>query len=371
MNIFEKVFYKTLVIAYYRKNIYFFFGILLLAFGFLRVQEHITLSKQIISSPYLLMFVLIIWFLYIFKTSLFVSRSLALPANRFLFNGKLLALKNRFWIGLKVHFLLSLPVNLYAIFMIFVTWRNDILITQLIIIVYLVIALIAKSFLFIHQLNQYPQFDNVKLKGNFRSKMIFFGKYGFFLRYLLKKDPVLLLLTKLGSFLIIWFSVWLFPTDEYDYRFFAIMILLISATHLEVLKQYIYFWERQMMIYRNLPLSLFQFLIIPLGSHSILLIPEILILLLRLNDYLSIWMLLNCVLFLLSLLLVLNLSKYVWLGSEERRLQVYFFSLVFVFVLIMFKVPIILLSMLSIVLSSYIILKLWPNYEQLYSDNGR
>lgn len=357
------IFKKSIVWNYYRKNVLFLLVVILFAFGFLSGQEHKTIIRQALNSPKLLVYIAIGWLVYAIKTYLFVIRSLNQPEFRFLFYLTLISFWRRVLTWFYVGFMLNQLTFLYAVFMIVMAAGAGkfseitfILSIQLLLIVFGAIVF------------------EIRIRKNIETHSIFTFKmpllvrfrWPFFLfyhRYLLLKEPILLLITKLFSVFSLLFFIWLFPTDEYDNRLFSIAAIIISASHLKICSEWLNFQYKYLQFYQNLPLSYFYKILIVVSGYLVLILPELYLILMRTNAQVGIQYILQWVLFLVSLITSTHYFQYLTGFTEETKMQLYFFGIIFLLLLVMYKIPIILLSLILISSSVMIYFKFEKAFE--------
>lgn len=363
MIMIDDILKRTIVIEYYRKNIFLFLGIILLAFGFLRGQEHVTLAKHILSFNSLLIYVLMLWLIYIIKTNLFVLRNLNLTKNRFLFHIALLPSKNRWLAFAKVEFQLLLPVILYAFFMMGVGWSENRYSQIITILLFFIVSIFFSILVLEKRILKHPQKEGIVEPSILKQRSFSLSSFMFFPVFLISKEPILFLLSKIGSFWFIIFTFWLYPTDQYDLRLFALMVIMLTAIHYQIIATFFSFWEGSFSIFRNLPLSYFSMIKMTGVSYLLLILPEILVIGFRGLEYFSLNFLISLILFFISFITILHYIQYLYMVRSEVKYQIYFFGFLTIFILVMFKIPLWVFSVLFLVFSYYIVSKKCQNYE--------
>jgi hypothetical protein len=348
--------------------VFLFLGIILFAFGFLRGQEHITLAKHILNFNSLLIFVLLVWIIYIFKTNLFVLRNLSLMQNRFLFHIALLPSKNK-WLALaKVQFQLLVPIILYAFFMMVVGWFENRFLQISIILLFFIVSIFFGVLVYENRIMKHPQKNENAIPKILKQAAFRLSPFMFSPAFLINKEPILFLLSKIGSLLFIIFTFWLYPTDRYDWRLFALMVIMLSAIHYQIIATFFSFWEGWLSIFRNLPLSYFSLTKITMVSYVLIILPEILLIGFRGKEYFSWIFLISLIIFFVSFITILHYIQYLYIVSSKAKYQIYFFGFLVVFLLIMFKIPLWAFSILFLVMSFYIVSQEWKNYEYAYEN---
>lgn len=363
MNALLSIFKKAIVWDYYRRNVLFLLVVVLFAFGFLSGQEHKTIVAQALGSYKLLIYIALLWLLYGFKFYLFVLRSLGDSKFYFLHHIKLVSIWKRILVWFYVSFALNQLTFLYALFMVFMGLRLGkisevafILGSQLIII-FIGIAI------FEYRIRKTAETDlsfSIKLPIRIRFKLPFFL---FYHKYLVFKDPVLLLLSKGFSIFSLLFFVWLFPTDEYDERLFGIAAIIIAVSHLKICSVWLDFQYNSLQFYQNLPLTNWIKISILFLIYFVLLIPEIYLILIKTSIFIDISFQIQWVFFVLSLLLFTHIYQFIIVISEEIRMKWYFFGTIFLLILVMYKTPLSMLILFFLITSIFLFYKFENKFE--------
>jgi hypothetical protein len=357
------IFQKALVWDYYRRNVLFLLVIVLFSFGFLSGQEHKTIVTQALASYKLLIYIALLWLLYGFKFYLFVLRSLGDSKFYFLHHIKLVSIWKRILVWFYVSFALNQLTFLYAVFMVFIglnlgkiTEVAFILGSQLIIIFIGIV-------IFEYRISKTAETDSsfsIKLPIRIRFKLPFFL---FYHKYLVFKEPVLLWLTKGFSIFSLLFFVWLFPTDEYDERLFGISAIIIAVSHMKICSVWLDFQYNSLHFYQNLPLTNWSKICILYLIYFVLLIPEIYLILIKTSGFVAISFQIQWVIFILSFLFFTHIYQFIIVISEEIRMKWYFFGTIFLFVLVMYKIPFSILILSLLVTSIFLFFKFENKFE--------
>lgn len=356
------VFQRAIVWDYYRKNLLFLLVVILFAFGFLSGQEHQTIVKQALNSPKLLVYTGLLWLLYGVKTYLFVLRSLGQPEFRFLFNLKLLGISKRLAVWLYISFMLNQLTFLYAVFMVVLGIALGKMLAVVFILITQLIIILIGVFIYEFRITQKPE-NSV----SFALPIPKFFKFRlpavlFYHKYLIYKEPVLLLLTKVFSIFSLLFMIWLFPTDEYDHRLFSISAIVIAVAHLRICSQYVYFQNNNLGVFKNLPLGFWYKILMVVLAYFILLIPEVYLFVMRAHGFTNLSYTFTWVIFLVSTLVFIHGFQFLHSLTDDTKMQYFFFGFVFVLLLVMYKIPVLILSTIFLALGFWFFRK----FENLY-----
>ena len=338
------IFNKSIVAEYYRQNMVFIFVLMLFCFGFLRAIEHITIIKLILRLPALMLFTFIVWAVYALKVSLFNLRLLESKQFEFLYQARLFPLAKRMAVFCLVMFNLLQLTFLYSLAMIKIG-IDEKRYGPVGLIVLINLVLIISGALVMEYRIRRPNPEKL-LPRTFQSVFSKFRtpSYLFFVRYLSARQPVLLLITKLFSMAVLLGFCYLYPTDDYDERFLAIAVLLVGASHIVFNQKYFQFEHLHLGLLRNLPLGFGKRYSGYLITYAVLLIPELLVLIKNLPGEVSYVFMIQLLIFIMSIILLMHHLHYINGISKDAFMQRLFFGGIGLFLLIMFKIPLLVLS---------------------------
>lgn len=282
---------RIFVTSFYVQNAGTFLVIFLLAFGFLRANEHEALITAAIGSPFLLAIVFGLWVLYLLKIIAFVSQQLAAPEHLFVRTFWLIPSPQRLgmWLTIQLGFLL--PVIGYAGWMVKIaaSYRQWTALGAIVLFVGM-LALVG-TWVADYRL-KHPNTEAIRLP-QFSVQLPY---ELFFPTYWLRHEPLSLVLTKAFSGLLLAGVCRLYPTDDYDQRLLLIGLLLAVLGHSQVGGQVSHFERRYLLLLQNMPFSWLQRLGRYALTYGILWLPELLILLrncptnIRLNYVVWLWL---------------------------------------------------------------------------------
>lgn len=266
---------KTLVVEYYRLNVGFLFLIAMFAFGILRPEDHIALAAYIFANPLLLSLMFGLWALYHLKITYFVRQRLLWDSHEFLYFLRLLPPFQRMLAWLYVQWMLWLPVMMYAGFVGKYAWsfgqQKAVLATAL----YLFLMPFLGIWAYEHRLVRPNPDTRIKAWSQYLNRRFAKPYWSFFLLYLFKQNPVLLLLTKVFTCGVVVAVCKLYPTDTYDERLLSLGALTVGMGHSFMLLHLYEFEHLQLLTLRNFPFTLWQ----RFGQYSalfgLLLLPEV------------------------------------------------------------------------------------------------
>ncbi|GGD82007.1 hypothetical protein GCM10011514_52630 [Emticicia aquatilis] len=365
MKTISRILSLTITKEYYRQNAVFIFAVMMFTFGFLRSSEHITIIKLVLKLPSMLALTFLVWALHTAKVMLFALRMFEAKSNEFLYNIRLFSAPKRYLaLGLMQFNLIQLTF-LYSLWMIKIGIEEKQFLATLSIICFNIIFILVGIIVYEYRL-KHPNVVRASPKPiqNLLSRFKT-PSYLFFIRYLFAKQPVLLLLSKLFTCFMLIGVCGLYPTDTYDERLLALGGLFAAAGHTVFCQQFFYYENQFLSLSRNLPLSTQQRILGYLLTYSLLLIPELIVLLRNLPDGVSYLFALQLIIFILSMIFLNHHTQYIDNVSNDAYLQRLFFAGILFLLLIMFKIPVILMALVNFSLAIFVFHK---NYYESQSS---
>lgn len=267
---------RCIVIEFYKQNAAFFGLILLVFFGFIKAQEHIAIGSFLIANPVALFYLYAIWLLYGTKIILFVLPAINKKENQFLESFFLLPLKLKITTASLAAFALLIPIVGYSTFLILLSIPQGLYLSVISLISSLFIILSVISFLLIRKLNNLPH-ETSFFQIRFFKKLSL-PPFLFFIEHLIRKEIVLLILTKIYVCTLVIGTSLLYQTDNFDLRVLTTGVLFAFFGNVTLVHKYAWFQHHQMAFFRNLPQSFLKLLIRQSITFAILLLPEFIVL---------------------------------------------------------------------------------------------
>lgn len=365
MKTISRILSLTITKEYYRQNAVFIFAVMIFSFGFLRSSEHITIIKLVLKLPSMMALTFLVWALHTAKVMLFSLRMLEAKSNEFLYNTRLFSAPKRYLAFGLMQFNLIQLTFIYSLWMIKIGIEEKHFLATLSIIGFNIILIIAGIIVYEYRI-KHPNVVRATSKPiqNLLSRFKT-PPYLFFIRYLFAKQPVLLLLSKLFTGFMLIGVCSLYPTDAYDERLLALGGLFAAAGHTVFCQQFFYYENQFLSFSRNLPINLQHRILGYFFTYSLLLIPELIILLRNLPDGVSYLFALQLIIFVLSMIFLNHHTQYINNVSNDAYLQRLFFAGILFFLLIMFKIPVILMALVNFSLAIFVFHK---NYYESQSS---
>ncbi|WP_338876563.1 hypothetical protein WBJ53_13010 [Spirosoma sp. SC4-14] len=265
---------RIFVTSFYVQNAGTFLVVFLLAFGFLRANEHEALITAAIGNPFLLAIVFGLWTLYLLKTIAFVGQQLAAPEHLFIRTFWLIPSPKRWAMWFVIQISLLMPIIGYGGWMIKIAASYQQWLALVAILLFIGILVFVGA-LFANYRLKHPGSESIRL---FRLSVQLPYEL-FFPTYWLRHEPLSLVLTKAFSGLILAGVCRLYPTDDYDERLLLIGLLLAVLAHSQVGGQISHFERRYLLLLPNMPFSGLQRLGRYALTFAVIWLPELLILL--------------------------------------------------------------------------------------------
>lgn len=359
---------KVLVKEYYRLNAGFFLVIGVLTFGFMSDVEHIALAQFFTSSPYLMLIPVFVWMMYMHKVIQFNRRQLRLPENLFLYHFSLLNVPAKVVTLMCVIMIQFTPVLLYGTFLILMAAHAGMspAIGEVIsgLIIFLSIAT-ARLFFQLNRPHREIKITAVKklFDHHFTRSVV-----QFYTGWALRREPILLMATKLFNGLLIYAVAKLYGTEAYDWRLMAMGAVLAFSGNFMIILHLHRFENFHFMIIRNLPIALLKRLLILVIVLLILCIPEIILLIRYFPE--------NLHPIYTFLLIMLGVSSNVVFYStmflpgliQKDFARLTFAVIMACIVLILFKVPVVLLIFVQFTIGVLLFNRFYYSFEVNTSD---
>ncbi len=328
------------VAEFYRRNAGFFLLVLLGAFAFLRPLEHITLAKYALQLPLVLGVYGGLWALYALKILRFVGQTLDQPDHEILFHLRLLPRRARWLVLLVVQVQLLQPALLYAVFVVWLGYAPGAGWGVAAVVGWMTLLVLGGAAWLDHRLRNPHAEQNRWRLGTW---LPFNGRRRYalyFPEHLLRREPVLLGLTKAGSLTLLWGVCRLYPTDDYDERLISLGVLVAAAVQGPLLAAWKGFEDQHLGFVRNLPFSLPRRAGLYLLTAAVLWLPETLVLLRNRPVGVSWGFQLTAAMFGLALNTLFFCSLFGKNRTLEELLPRLFWGVVVGFFWVMFRVPV-------------------------------
>jgi hypothetical protein len=168
--------------------------------------------------------------------------------------------------------------------------------------------------------------------------------FTFFPYHVLHKQLSLFVLTKLFSLLLITGTVKLYTIENYSHVLLSLGVLVAFSANAVLTFHFQRFEQLDVLLFRNLPISLAKRFLNNMVTYLCLLIPEILLLLRHLAGDITLWTACKLVLFGISLQLILHSYVLYRQLDLDKFIRHIFFVVLFFFVLVLFRTDVLLIT---------------------------
>lgn len=355
---------------FYRSNASFFLLVIGLAAGFMRSYEHMALAEFFVSSSLVLLIPITIWILYALKVSAFNLNVLNRNENGFLYNFPFLS-GNEQWITISQAVSVQLmPVVLYAIFLMAVAWKNNVPDTSLLVAASC-LSIIAVSSLRLFYLLRNPHAQNNIWKPTQYLNTKFTKPYFlFFPEWVLRRQALMVIGTKVFSGLVLFAVSELYKTDEYDLRLFAMGVVLSFSSNVNIVWELHRFDNVHLNIVRNLPLPFAKRAGYFLLTAGLLILPEAGIIVKNFSAGFNTTELLSAVLFGSSILILFYGCLYLKDIGQDQLMTLVFFIAIALIIFILFQIPLLILTLSNFCIGLLIWRTCFYTFEQVAKENS-
>lgn len=362
MNSIIKVLHKILTREFYRINAGFFLLVIGICFGFLRDVEHVALAQSFVSSGSLMLIPVAVWLFYTVKIITFNSLAIRQPQNAFVHSAALIP--SRLATGLLLVSLLQfMPVLLYGGFLMIVAWKlhqTTALLEVAMAFAFCLLVIGGSLFWNITHANDELKVSWLRSRLNVALSRPFIW---FYPTWILRRQPGLVIGTKVFSMLLLLAVSKLYNYDSYDPRLFNMGCALAFASNLVLVFHYHRFENFHFSLLRSLPLSLSRRLAYFVLTFLILLMPEFAVMINYLPHNVSLPQLASSTLFCVSI----TFLGYSYLFLRDITLEnvtqrIFLMSFLWI-VLILFKVPALALAAIHSILALMIYRKHFYCFE--------
>lgn len=361
---------KVLVKEFYRLNTGFFLVIITITFGFMSGVEHKALAEFFVVSPIILLVPIGIWMVYVIKILNFNNNQLYRKENQILFEISLLPRIKQIVQLFIVFSSQFMPAILYAGFLYTTAFKHNKLISLGIISISILFILVIGTWTMYYRVNHIHQ--EIKISGfkTLLDRRFTKSLFQFYIGWILRREPLLVFTTKLFSGLMIFCVTQLYKGELYDWRLLAMGATFAFGGNFMIVSQIHLFENFSFKILRNLPIHLYRRLIIYILVLLSFCLPEILILVKNFPATLEWPILLAIISFGISINFLYNSLHFVAIFQKKGFAQIIFASIISWIVLILFSVPLLLITFINMTAAIILYRTYFYQYEYNSADDG-
>lgn len=349
---------------FYRMNSGFFLLIGTIAFGFMSSIEHIALAQYFISSGPTMMVPVGIWILYTIKIIMFNRHRLQLDENRFLYNLQYLRSKMQFAIFSEVILLQLLPAIVYGCFLIFIALETSSLQSIAVVIVALPACAVCAALTLTRSIKRPEQENRVSVLKRFLDRHYRRPLMQFYTESLLRNHPLTLVGVKILSGALLFAVCALYHHEAYDSRLLAMAITSCSVANVTIIYHLVNFENLEIAWIKNLPIPAARRYLTMIGACTLLLGPEIIVLLKNFPSNLPPLQMGVNVFFLISMAGFFVGFLHTRAAPLEYFTKTTFWFYTVLILMILFKVPVMLIGVLVITTGYALFVRNYYRFER-------
>jgi hypothetical protein len=344
------------VSAFFRQRAGTFLVLLGVLFGFLSANEHHAFAVFFLTGTYGMLSLFVIWLIYSLLCVQFLVNTWKLPEYTFIFHARTWAapIRARRFAVQALGFLQ--PLLYYGIYLLIVAIQDKLLIRLRPIIPFYVVLMLILALAAEWRIRTPVLY--VPIKGKSMIKWPFRRPVSWLywsMEWLVRERGITLLVGKLGAMLVTAGTMLYYSTGGYDIRMPAVGMSLAYLLNLGLSLE-LYRWEGEIWLWgRSLPVPAWKRWGRVVTAHIVLIVPETLVMLR--SGALSLAEVAQLYLLGLTILIVSHLYLYKRAGLPENAMQVFLFGFVGLTLLILYKIPLSLLSACGLLFSLY---AFWP-----------
>lgn len=265
---------KIFVREFYRVHAGNFLVVLGFAAGFMRAPDHVALGESFIQSPFLLGIPIAVWVIYTFVILDFNARTAQRNENQFLIYFILFPRRHQWAYTFATGLTQLIPALLYGTFLAALSIRHQHYHILALILVSLATLLSIVSWQMRYYLLHPPTDKKLSPLKRWINKHITRPHFLFPLEWVSRKQPLSLIGAKAAGWFILWATLSLYPTDDYDIRLLGLGLTIAFAANLNVLIEWHRFENYYFSLSRQMPIPIVNRIFNMLLSLVIFCIPE-------------------------------------------------------------------------------------------------
>jgi len=340
------------VSAFFRQRAGTFLVLLGVLFGFLSANEHHAFAVFFLTGTYGMLSLFVIWLIYSLLCAQFLANTWKLPEYTFIFHARTwpATVRARRFVVQSMGFLQ--PILYYGVYLLIIAIQDKLLARLWPVIPFYIVLIFILALAAEWRIRKPVLY--VPVKGRSLIKWPFGRPTSWLywsMEWLVRERGITLLVGKLGAMLAAAGTMLYYSTGEYDIRMPAVGMSLAYLLNLGLSFE-LYQWEGEVWLWgRSLPVPVWKRWGRVVMVHIVLIVPETLVVLrsgaLGFAEVAKLYTLG------LTILIVSHLYFYKRSGLPENAMQVFLFGFVGLTLLILYKIPILVLSGFGLLFSIY------------------
>lgn len=362
------IFSITIVREYYRTHAIFFLLVGGIAGGFMRSQDHIALAEYFVGSPTLLLLPISIWIMYALNVVKSNTNIITFSENEFLFCFPFFSRYTRWSVVLLTAIVELAPIILYGFFLIATSVKYDLSFITSFLVVTLVVMLVIVSFYLNKKLHTPNTDKNDLIVFKWLNKLVVKPSSLFFIEWIVRREPVIVIGTKIFGLLLLIALTQLYTTDTYDERLLSIGVIVVMCAQSNLTSYLHRFDNHYFSMLRSLPFTIVKRQLSVAITVCVLFSLEIGFLITHFPKSLNISSALSSVALVMSIPLFFYGLLTRKAKKQEELMTLTFFICIGWIIITLYKVPILLIAAGNSGLGFYWLLRNFYNFEYSLPD---
>jgi hypothetical protein len=265
---------RVFAVSFYQANNTLFLFIGAIAGGFMGGTEHLALANFFVGTPLTMLVPIAVWTLYTLKILQFNRALLQRDENTFMQYYCLLSVRDQ-WVSWMVTVAVQLwPAIGYGLFLMYVAKQQEAGLSFAMVPLAL-LALLIFTVAMLYRERLYPHRQRTPSRLRKLLDKTFVRPYPlFFIEWIVRRQPLLLLGTKIFGCLLLLGIAYLYTDEAYDSRLLIMGITVVAAANLQLVWELLQFEHVHFSIVRQLPLPFVRRMLYTATTLCALLLPE-------------------------------------------------------------------------------------------------
>ncbi|MCF2490733.1 hypothetical protein [Dyadobacter sp. CY347] len=347
------------VSVFFRQRAGTFLMLLCVLFGFLSANEHHAFAVFFLTGTYGMLTLFGIWLLYSLLCGQFVISTWKLPEYRFIYHSRAwpVFVRTRRFLLQALGFLQ--PILYYGIYLLIMAVQDKLLNRFWPVIPFYILLILLLAVTAEWRIRKPVLYVPVSRKSIIKwsiprpASPLYWS-----MEWLVRERGITLLVGKTGGMLVTAGTMLYYSSGEYDIRMPAVGMSLAYLLNLGISLE-LYKWEAEIWLWgRSLPVSLWRRWAGIVVPHLLLLLPETIVVMR--NGAIGISGIVQLYMLGVTILIRSHLYIYKKSGLPENAMQVILFGFTILTLLILYKIPLLLLSACGLMFSLYAFPKFYP-----------
>jgi hypothetical protein len=351
---------KGLISDYFKRSLFVLSFVILLCFGFVRMDFHFEIIKRILFNPYYLIISVLIFSLYFVYNVLQLIQILGSENHLDVYNLLILPIKKKwmayFYIYSNTHFLslAYLILIIYRSFLLNQTWAIAFFLA------FHLLSFLLMSWIFETRIKRPLSIEKWRLKLFSFTLPLPFSLYPF--KEIINSKALGFLMTKLLVILVCYGFYCLYPTDDYDLRLWNLVGIILASMQFQLLSEWLIIEINHGTSFKALPLNNIKLIYFDCSNILILTCFDLIIFNYYSYSFLNAFDRISASILFLSFILFIRYLYY-FCSNIEGFLKYLFFSFVIISILVMYHISALFISLVLLIFIVFLGLKKRENWS--------